>query len=293
MTASRAWLAVTVGSLTFVLFTSNGGVTWTKSGPVGLGGPAALSFSDNVDGWLLQSLGAATGSEWVALYRSVDSGLRWSLVAETPPPPAYGTSRGGLPTGCDKTGVTFRSPRTGWLTGACAAGHLVLVSTDAGLRWSPQRLPVMSSACLAGCFINPPEFLGRTGFVTFSHYPAVAYLLISTDGGASWQLRHLPAGAGPYPQIRFFSPRQGIIVSAGAQGTFGRVFYVTANGGKTWTAVPQGRRFTELGAGVDFVSTRTGYAWINGADVTSGGPPDMYETTNSGVTWQPFAPRLG
>lgn len=167
------------------------------------------------------------------------------------------------------------------------------------LAWRPSGpeawtgWPVTSAACPDGCVINPPEFIGQADFLTFSHFPAVAYLLVSTDGGARWQRRHLPAGAGPYPQIRFFGPRQGIIVSAGAQGTFGRAFYLTANGGKTWAAVRQGRRFTEPGAGVDFVNTRTGYAWINGADVPPGGLPDMYQTTNSGVTWQPFAPRLG
>ncbi len=293
VTGSLAWVVAGTRSHTFVLVTRNGGASWTRSAPLPPGGAVSLSFYGTAHGWLLQSLGAATGSEWVALYRTTDSGLRWSLVAQTPPAPALGTSSSGLPTGCDKAGITFNSARTGWLSGGCADGHLVLVSTDAGSHWTSQAVPLSSSACVDGCSVSPPQFFGRAGFMTVDRGPLTAYLLVSTDGGARWRLRRLPAGAGTYPQIRFFGRRQGIMVPATPQATPGPVFYLTANGGRTWSAVTQGKRFTTPGTSTDFVTTRTGFAWVNDADVLSGGPPDMYETTNSGRTWQAFAPLLG
>jgi photosystem II stability/assembly factor-like uncharacterized protein len=292
VTGSRAWLVTGTRSHTFVLSTRNGGTSWTRSAPLPAGGAKSLSFFGTQRGWLLQSLGAAAGSEWVALYRTVDAGLRWSLVAETSPPPTYGTSSSGIPTGCDKAGITFSSSRTGWLTGYCTTGDLVLVSTDAGSRWRPQPLPLTSAACAGGCFINPPQFFGRTGFLIVSHWPRLAYLLVSTDGGVRWQFRRLPAGAGIYPQIRFFGPRTGIVVPTTSQATIGDVFYLSANGGRTWRGVAQGMRFTVLGTSIGFVTTRIGFACCS--YVSSGGaPPDEYLTSNSGHTWQAFAPLLG
>ncbi len=291
VTASRARLVVTTRSHTFVLSTGNGGASWTRSAPLPPGGAVSVSFAGRTDGWLMQLLGAAAGSEWIAIYRTDDSGLRWNRVAETPPAPSYGPSSSGLPAGCDKVGIAFSST-TGWLTLGCPVGYLVLVSKSAGSHWVRERLPLSSSACPDGCSISPPQFFGRTGFMTVDRGPRTAGLLVTSDGGARWRLQPLPSGAGSYPQIQFFGQRAGVMVPVTRQATPGRVFYVTANGGRTWRAQPQGTRFTVLGTGTDFVSTRTGFAWVNGADVTSGGPPDMYETSNSGRSWQPFAPRL-
>jgi hypothetical protein len=95
-----------------------------------------------------------------------------------------------------------------------------------------------------------------------------------------------------YPRITFFSPLSGMLVSAGPQGVIGHVFYTTANGGRTWTPVPQGRSFTQLGTSPDFVSARTGFAWAPGADAKGSSPPPMYLTTDSGRTWVSFTPRL-
>jgi photosystem II stability/assembly factor-like uncharacterized protein len=166
------------------------------------------------------------------------------------------------------------------------------VSRDAGSRWASQGLPLSAAACPDGCTLSPPQFFGRTGFMTADRQPHTAALLVTTNGGARWHLKRLPAGAGLSPQIQFFSSRQGVMVPMTSQATPARVFYLTANGGRTWTAVRQGMRFG-FGFSIDFVTTRTGFAWANDANVLSGGPPDMYETTNSGRTWQAFAPLLG
>jgi photosystem II stability/assembly factor-like uncharacterized protein len=107
----------------------------------------------------------------------------------------------------------------------------------------------------------------------------------------TWQTEPLPPGAGMYPRIQFFSPLSGVLVSAGPQGVIGPVFCTTADGGRTWTAVRQGRSFAQLGTTFDFVSPRTGFAWAPGTDAT-GPAPAMYRTTDSGRTWVAFTPRL-
>jgi len=296
VTASRVWLAAVVPTgkgrpATEVFGTTDGGASWIRSAPVRLGEPVSISFADPAHGWLLESLGAAMGEDWVAVYRTTDGGLRWSLTARTVASNQFGTtSKSGLPTACDKSGLSFESVRTGWITGDCTVGSEVLVTSDAGYHWAPQRLPITAATCSAGCFIGPPQFAGPTDVLTIGHYGTTGNLLVSDNGGHTWQLRALPAGAGPYPQIRFFGAGRGILVPGGAQETIGRTFYVTADDGWQWTAVPQGLRFAGS-TSVDFVSERDGFAWFALGNFVSGPAPDIYVTTDSGRTWTAIAPR--
>jgi photosystem II stability/assembly factor-like uncharacterized protein len=305
--SQRAWLAVTPATAatqlpmdvhtTQVYVTANGGRTWTKSAPLQVQGFAEfVTFAGPKDGWLLEDHGsqyggATMGIDYVAIYRSTDGGLRWTLVAQTVAPPSVGIGKSGLPVYCDKAGLQFAASSVGWLTGACnVLSDGLRVSRDGGLKWTAQSVPIPADTCSSsGCFISDPQFFGETGFLTVGHYPAAAYFLISHNLGETWQRGSIPSGGGIYPRIQFFSASDGIIVSAGPQGVIGSDFYTTANGGKKWTTVPLGRHFTQLGVGFDFVSTKVGFAWVLGTDA-SGSAPDMYETTNSGHTWAAFRP---
>ena len=100
----------------------------------------------------------------------------------------------------------------------------------------------------------------------------------------------LPPSAGPHTQISFFTADRGIAVPGGTQGLIGSV-YLTADGGRSWTPVPQGKHFGQISTHIDFVSTTDGFAWISSSGITSGPAPDMYVTTNSGRTWTAVTPR--
>lgn len=296
----RAWLAVTAAAaesspvqLTEVFGTADGGRTWTESAPLKAPAPASrLSFAGAGDGWLLASSGGSMGQDPVWLYRTTDAGLRWSLVAQTLPGPYGGTSSSGLPVSCDKAGLVFATASAGWLAGACFdLPDALLVSRDGGAHWASQPLPVPASSCDTDeCQVFGPQFAGRTGFLVIVRAPAAPYFLVSQDLGVTWRTGPLPPGAGKDPQIQFFSPLSGVLVSGGPQGVIGPVFYTTADGGRTWTAVRQGRSFTQLQAGFDFVSAQTGFAWAEAE--AAGPPPAMYRTTDSGRTWVAFTPRL-
>jgi hypothetical protein len=296
---NRAFLAVTAAARqnsalvrTVVFGTGDAGRTWAESAPFAVPAPASLlSFAGPGDGWLLASSGGSMGQDPVWLYRTTDAGRRWSLVAATPP---SGTGGNGLPVYCDKTGLVFATAQVGWLASACTgtSPDVLLVSRDGGAHWAPQPLPAPASAfCQVGCEVySPPQFFGQTGFVVIGEGPDAPHFLASLDLGKTWQLQALPPGAGWYPRITFFGPRDGVLVSAGAQGVIGGIFDTTADGGKTWTAVRQGRSFgfaTEF----DFVSPRTGFAWVP-ADDTSPGPPVIDQTADTGRTWTSFTPVL-
>jgi len=298
LSGERVYLAVTAATtdsnavhVTEVFATSDGGRTWAESAPLKVGSYVnLLSFADTRHGRLLFNTGGSMGQDPVQLYRTTDAGLRWSLIAATP---QAGTGSNGLPVNCDKTGLTFGIPAVGWLDAACySLSDALLVSRNGGVTWAPQPLPLPASYCqVYGCFVHGPQFTGGAGFLTVDREDGTPYFLVSHDLGTTWEHIPLPSGSRTYPQLTFFSPLQGVLVPEASQEAIGPVFYTTANGGLTWTAVPQGRAFTQLGAAIDFVSTQTGFAWTLGADATSA-VPAMYETANSGRSWTEFTPRL-
>jgi photosystem II stability/assembly factor-like uncharacterized protein len=274
--ARRAWIAVNHGDgkSTVVFGTSDAGQSWTKSNPVVGYQAVTMDFAGADHGWLLESEGAAMAQDPVRVYATADGGVTWSLLAS------------GLPVGCDKSGMAFSPAKVGWITSYCPAGSQVLVSRDGGAQWAAAQLPLSDSACADGCTAFQPQFAGATTVLEVSAYPAAAVLLVSTDAGETWQTDAMPAAAGPYPRVQFFGPADGIAVSAGAQGAIGSDFYLTRDGGLSWTAVPQGRQFGSSGAQFDFVGPRAGFAWI--AD-TAG----LYQTADAGRTWTVVDAQLG
>jgi photosystem II stability/assembly factor-like uncharacterized protein len=233
-----------------------------------------MDFTGGDLGWLLESQGAAMGQNPVRVYGTTDGGASWSVLAS------------GLPTECDKTGMAFASAQVGWITSVCTGGYQVLVSRDGGAHWAAAQLPLPNWACPAGCAAGLAQLAGDTTFLTLSSYPAAAVLLVSTDAGKSWRAEALPAGAGPYPRVQFFGPAAAVAVSAGPQGTIGQDFYLTSDGGLSWTAVAAGRQFGSDGASFDFLSAQLGFSWIPARQ-------QLYRTSDSGRTWTSVVAQLG
>lgn len=276
VSAQRAWMAVNHGDgkSTVVFGTRDGGQSWTESNPVVGYQAVAMDFAGADHGWLLESQGAAMGQDPVRVYGTANAGVTWSLLAR------------GLPVECDKAGMAFSPAQVGWITSDCVLGYQVLVSRDGGAQWAAAQLPLPSSACADGCTAFQAQFAGPGTMLEVGSYPGAAVLLLSTDSGQTWRTEAMPTGAGAYPQIQFFGPADAIAVSAGAQGVIGSDFYLTTDGGLSWTAVPQGRRFGSTGAEFNFVSPQAGFAWI--ANATG-----LYRTTDSGRTWTAIVARLG
>ena len=291
----RAWLAAApsenAGGTTVVFRTVDSGRSWQRSAPVAANQPVDIVVTGQ-RGWLLESLGAAMGSNPVRVYRTTDGGLRWSLLAASPKP---GTTAGdGLQSYCDKTGLAFGSALLGWVTAQCNGGYSVQLSRDGGARWSTQRLPIPEAACEPdGCTTQALLAAPGTTILELEHYPTAAQLLISADDGSSWRAEAMPAGAGPYPRVEFFGAADAIAQSAGPQGSVGSTFFVTSDGGLSWTAVPQGRHFGKGGASFDFISPSAGFAWLIPGINAASPPPEVYRTLDSGHTWTSFVPRLG
>jgi photosystem II stability/assembly factor-like uncharacterized protein len=308
VSGDRAYLAVTGATqesnsavnTTMVFVTTDGGRTWTDSAPLrAMSTVSEVSFADPQQGFLMLGGGDdAMGEDAVWLYRTADGGAHWSLAAATPAPTGTAVSSqpglGQIPAACDKSGLAFPTATNGWIASTCNAGlaDALLVSQDSGVSWADESLPLPATICSAGaCTVSGPQFLDRTGFVTVDPEPDGAALLVTRDLGQTWDQLPLPAGL-QYPQITFFSPTQGVLVAGETQGAFGGTFYTTADGGRTWTPVPQGANLTRLGVSIDFATPEDGFAWTNGLESDPVPPTSIYETTNSGRSWHAFTPKL-
>jgi photosystem II stability/assembly factor-like uncharacterized protein len=293
VSAHRAWLAVGAGNsddasagTTTVYGTSDGGLRWSAGAPIPGNAPSLLDFIGRRTGWLLEDLGQAMQQEEAALWRTTNGGATWSLAAKTPPLAQPPSSAAALPAACDKGGLAFASALVGWITGFCNdLSGAVLVTRDGGAHWATQPVPLPMPDCQSGCDVQPPQFAGATTVLSVDSYPSAAYLLVSGNSGDAWTVLRLPAGAGPYPRVTFFGATDAIAVSAGAQGVVGPDVLVTSDGGSSWTAVPQGRRFAS-GASFDFVSPLRGFAWFPGSR-------QLYLSSDSGRTWTAVVPQLG
>lgn len=183
-----------------ILRTADGGRTWRSAAippPTGLpdiGGVSSISFINPREGWLLASLGAAAGSEEVAIYRSTDGGEKWIEVARSGP---YSMSS-GLPFGGDKSDISFLNPTTGWITGLIlTSNELMLHAThDGGRTWQQQPMPLPKGfAPHWTAFAKPPTFFTPRDGILPAYYTfredsgqetTIVAFYVTRDSGTTW-----------------------------------------------------------------------------------------------------------
>ena len=266
---SAAW-AVHVGdrATTFTMFrTTDGGRTWLLStGPAQEGLAGDITFVDRLHGWLAIGLGAAAGSEAIAIDATSDGGATWRLIAESDPP-SGGLGSSGIAFGCDKGEVAFGSPTVGILPTSCATDQQYAYrTTDGGRRWTSVELPAMAGVFQA--FFLAPIFLdGADAVMAGGHELAVTH-----DGGASWTAHSLP-GTGT---IDFESPLSGWQLDE-------QHLYATPDGGRTWHVTGSSLPFRGTDLTLQFLGRGIGLAW--GFAQTS-----AYRTDDGGKTWRSVAP---
>jgi photosystem II stability/assembly factor-like uncharacterized protein len=200
---NQAWLAEPTGQqgqlgCNTYYGTLDAGTSWQKLGttPIAGSGIHQMTFVDSTHGWLLISLGAATGSEAVSVWGTTDGGRSWSKRAQSPRPQTE-SAPGQLSSSCDKTGITFTTETAGWLTSGCAAGGPSIYRTlDGGHTWTfqPLQAPPGQTQENLGNSANaePPVFLNQS----FGLLPVVLALgskntpslvvYATHDGGRTW-----------------------------------------------------------------------------------------------------------
>jgi photosystem II stability/assembly factor-like uncharacterized protein len=260
--SNHAWTAQAIRSGTvaadhIVTFaTTNGGRTWQQSVPVALG--VRLCANENYTcggGWgvapQLFFIDAQQGWLLVGFGRLDDYGDVNSIDSAV----LYSTSDGGL--------------------------HWTMVSSSGSVTNRPATscLPIV----LGVTFVSPTSGWGQT---CSPHGPA---LLVTHDGGVTWNVQRLPAAlvnGGEAPLPVFFNDKQGILL--------GSVLLATSDGGSTWVERSLPPPITSCCGDavwrvfqVDFLDANTGWAISPGPGWTKGSPVRdwLYRTSDGGQTW--------
>jgi photosystem II stability/assembly factor-like uncharacterized protein len=281
-----------------VWYTGDGGTTWTPSQPLSLADlpqehfyPSDLGFLPNGQtGWLLAHLGFGMNHDYVAVFQTDDGGQTWRRTLD---PFSFGEAQG-----CQKTGLAFSDPNTGWLTGSCAglASELLFYATyDAGQTWfaALPDVPPGQPADLyhpadrpTGCgltqvnYADPRALVLTLSCADYDQDGALsAWLLTGRSAGSSWTANPLPL---PYAGFSFAGPaRVWMLATAGDTPNAGSVLYFSEDGGATWAWVSE---VPFQGTPV-FVDEQRG--WVSGAQAER---RLFARTLDGGRTWEPLAP---
>jgi photosystem II stability/assembly factor-like uncharacterized protein len=267
--ADHAWVAQTsAASLQIDFFrTSDGGRTWQQVASISGSDvgflPTQLDFLDPFHGWFA---GTKPGLG-LGLYSTNDGGHSWEPVAVHP---------GLQDSGCSS--MAFRSVSTGWIACTSAGGESVLLVThDSGANWAEQMLPLPTKNHVA---FDPPVFFDQTHGIFVLHDDPAA-LFVTSDGGASWELRWMPGTSGLGP-VDFIDMMHGWAI-------FGGELQSTDDGGWNWAYV---RSNLNLSSGVDpvgelyFFNQKIGFAVLYNLDSNV---PQLLKTTDGGHSWTVLA----
>ncbi len=302
--------AFSKGAVGSVVRTTDGGVHWkdvtphTPPGqrfPQGVGDIHPLT---HLNAWVLAGLVPLTwdGSQKQnpVVFHTVDGGQTWRSV---------------LPASIPGSFMDFINSSDGWaLSGKLLQNPTrwdelwdVHRSTDGGKSWKRVGSAKVGSAKIPGL----PSFIGflntTTGWIGGTardgNY-ARAVLLMTHDGGQTWQQQKLvlPSnlthpGSGLIPGSPKFLTAQDGILSAfySGYGDAGGIFYVTHDGGMTWTnttPIALTGFPTDGGAGVGLPPD---YLWWSFADVNHGWATfgdALYVTSDGGQRWTKIQPSL-
>jgi photosystem II stability/assembly factor-like uncharacterized protein len=290
------------------VFVTGDGTAWRDVTPSTIVPPASIdnvAFGAAGQGWLVAS---ACGSGQGAIYRTADSGRRWTRygfhghscagganflldaldakrawVMQNEPAGSFArlfrttdggrTWRGVNAEPPDLGAVTFVSARRGWL-----AGGRFFQTADGGRTWKREPLPAPRGYRGTLRDLSRAFFFGRDGFVAGEYYRKrdVLGFYRTKDGGRSWRLAATLPGSGPYVFRQFtvsaVSASTIWLLTSGAKP----VANVTTDGGRHWSRHPLAQRLfapVALSARVAAASNFRGRPYI---------------TRDGGRTWRPL-----
>jgi photosystem II stability/assembly factor-like uncharacterized protein len=219
---------------------------------------AGLTFFDANHGWVLIAHGSSLRED---LYRTLDGGNTWALVAHNQPV-GYGE--------------VFTSATRGWARNS----DQVLTTFDSGATWRAVTLPAAPHVVGFRPELYQVVARGRSVVVWRGNWNGTVFepfFDVSSDEGHTWSQRRGPNGlqvagnanslfdAADARHLRFFS---------------GERLWISDDGGRTWTRRPRNL----AGAYVQSISFPTAdVGWIMGR--TRRSSPSVLRTADAGRTW--------
>lgn len=283
----------------YTLRTTDGGMHWKDVSP-------RYTLTHNVaEGLATYFLSASTA--WLVtshndVFRTTDGGQTWQDLS-------YAIA----PSGMLVSQITFIDPQHGWMLFAVTdtpVGHVALGddidmfrTTDGGVTWTkvtstgtsaspntaPGHLPLGDSSWGIS-FVN-----ASTGYATYEYpYPGTTQPIqfySTRDGGFTWSQQTLrtpfPANVFETLSPTFFSANDGILpvmlfTTTNQEGTD---FYVTHDGGVTWSSTTLFSATIDISAGLLTATAKVGFTDMNHGWIVSARDDQLYTTSDGAHDW--------
>jgi photosystem II stability/assembly factor-like uncharacterized protein/pimeloyl-ACP methyl ester carboxylesterase len=234
-------------------------------------------FVNENEGWYVNGLGS--------IYHTKNAGIDWELQLE----------KKGTFFRC----IAFLDDKTGF-AGTVGTDYFpnvtdtipLYMTNDGGATWKPVNYsgPYVKGLCAID--VVKEEYINH-GVIDYKYHiyavgrvGAPANMMVSHDGGKSWESWPLDAYGKMFFDIDMFDTKNGIACSASNAdiGQSNALILATSDGGKTWTPVYQSQRPYETTWKVHFPTKEIGYATIqsyNPANTTQ----YIAKTIDGGKTW--------
>lgn len=245
--------------------TSNGGQTWQAlNGPSGQDYRSVAFLTDQL-GFLGKLTAAAAPPDTFALYRTADGGQSWAGVALPGPVSARGFC-----------GMSVVNDSVMMACGRFEGPPAFYRTTTAGQTWQTVDMSAYAGG-LVDCYFWSADsgiVVGCTGGPVNSY----GIVLGTTDGGATWAVRHQTANLADLCwKISFPSRRVGYVSIEDFNG--GDQFCLkTTDQGLTWTELKYANNIRYNAEGIGFINDSVG--WIGGDFFSA-----MYSTVDGGQIW--------
>jgi len=286
LTASIAWVEsctplTAATKRCELLHTVDGGRTWEELARLPY--PAGnFEFIDTRHGWLMITTPAA-GSETTWIHQTTDGGRTWVEVASA----THRNQGSGLPFGGDKRGIAFLNSTTGWVAGytvGCDYGAYLFVTHDGGRTWRQQKLPLLPQVTSHWNESTAPPmfFSARDGVLPVF----VSYSIKNEycERGKRVVVFYVTHDGGATWTYTTPITVNGLFSSSFADMnhgwvTEGNVLHLTRDGGRQWSTILLPPAFADMRR-LDFISAQVGWA-------TRLTAPFLLKTVDGGRTWAP------
>jgi len=235
-----------------LLRTTDAGMHWTDVTPAGIAGLNDY-YVDEMDAWIVGTTGTVkAGVIPLVTFRTVDGGRSWQQGNQVSAD--YGGWTQIVKYGpVEEISLYFLDDVHGWLLAPNGQSRTLFSTGDGGLHW--RTVAVAPGPGTSSCQWSRMSFASLiTGWMTMDcANPSAQRLLVTHNGGVSWQAQRLPAGvANTCPQAhylywpfspltrcfeppRFFDQSHGVLLVPQAQGGLVRdTLLTTTDGGSTW-----------------------------------------------------------